>query len=177
MTITCKRDLEYEKNNRGWCYTNQIEGFKCKNFEICDSILPDWWWSCKTSYICSGCDAAYGTWTSQNTIKTGKGFLNFKDNIDCPICLETKRGVDQPNCNHYLCIQCFRNMYNKEYIESPIFPYPEIEEEYYDNPDDPKWENEYPLLKVYEEENDEYDEKINEICENENLDKCPLCRK
>ena len=38
---------------------------------------------------------------------TGKGILEISDNIECPICLEYKKGVSQPNCNHFTCIDCF----------------------------------------------------------------------
>jgi hypothetical protein len=25
--------------------------YQCKNYEICDTILPDWWYECKGSYL------------------------------------------------------------------------------------------------------------------------------
>ena len=31
----------------------------------------------------------------------------------------------------------------------PIFPYSDIEDEYQDEPQNPKWDNDYPLIKIY----------------------------
>lgn len=63
----------------------------------------------------------------------------------------------------------------------PIFPYPEIEDKYFDNPDDIDdeiWISEYPLIKKYNKDyalwSDIKEEKYNN---EENLRKCPICRK
>ena len=97
---------------------------KCDNFELCETILPDWWFECKGTMLCLNCHCIFGTWGD----KTGKGTLDFCDNLECPICLENTRCVSQPNCNHYTCIICFKRCYfNKEY---PPFPYTHLEEEY-----------------------------------------------
>lgn len=42
-----------------------------------------------------------------------------------------KRSVSQPNCEHTLCINCFKRCYYGE--NEPTFPYPDIEDEYYDD--------------------------------------------
>ena len=73
-----KRDLEYENNNIGydWQYTEEDGGgIKCKNYELCEDVLPKWWFECKGHYLCTNCDMMFGTW------KNGKGELNFSDNI------------------------------------------------------------------------------------------------
>ena len=54
----------------------------------------------------------------------------------------------------------------------PIFPYPDIWNEWYDNTDDKNWEIGYPLIKIYNENWNDWDDK-----RIENLRKCPLCRK
>ena len=56
------RDLEYEKNNAGfWPYSYEdSNGVKCKNYEICGSVLPMWWHTCKGCYICAACDKCVG---------------------------------------------------------------------------------------------------------------------
>ena len=143
---------------------------KCKNYELCNETLPDWWFSCKGSYLCTNCDMLFGTWGT----KTGKGILNFTDNLECPVCLETKRSIDQPNCEHTLCIKCFKRCYYGEELQEPPFPYPEVEDEYYDSPDDPKWK-EYPLIETHNIICEEMELKKWE--EQELLGKCPLCRK
>lgn len=174
MTYKGKRDLEYEKNNKIWDSINEYETIKCKNFELCRGKI----WEGIDCYLCLNCDIMYGTWKSiHGPKKTGKGYLNFKDDIECPICFETKRGVDQANCEHYLCIQCFRNIYYKDFIEEPEYPYPDLNEEDYDDEKNPGWRNEYPLLKKFYEELDKYDEEMEKANEHENLNICPLCRK
>lgn len=175
------RDLEYENNNIGYDYQYTKEdggGIKCKNYEICLEILPQWWFECKGKYLCTNCDMMFGTWSSGNYKQTGKGILLFKDNIHCSICLEYKRGVTYPNCNHYACIDCFRRCYYGDETREPIFPYPDIEEEYYDDPDNPKWNIDYPLIQIYNMEHDKWLHEYEEKYTNEEfLRKCPLCRK
>ena len=105
-----ERDLEYENNNIGYDdqYTEEDGGgIKCKNYELCKSVLPKWWYDCKGKYLCINCDMMFGTWGSQ----TGKGILEINDNLECPICLEVKRGISQPRCEHTLCIDCFKKCY------------------------------------------------------------------
>ena len=61
-----ERDLEYEENNIGFDYQWPEEkggGFKCKNYELCDTVLPHWWFGCKGHYICTNCDIMFGTST------------------------------------------------------------------------------------------------------------------
>ena len=41
------RDVEYENNNIGYDEQYPEGGIKCKNFEICEDILPKWWYDCK----------------------------------------------------------------------------------------------------------------------------------
>jgi hypothetical protein len=172
------RDIEYEKNNtiKNCEYIGDDKvGIKCKNYELCDTVLPEWWYDCKGNYLCTNCHMLFGTWGTQ----TGKGELDKFDNKECPICLEVKRCVIQPNCNHTLCIECFKRCYfgyNDEENE-PIFPYSsEIEDEYYENQEDPKWDIDYPLIKIYNEEWNAWDDKNIENYDDEDYSKkCPIC--
>lgn len=41
-----------------------------------------------------------------------------------------------------------------EYFDEPQFPYPELEDEYFDDPDNPKWELQYHLIKEWREWDD-----------------------
>jgi len=111
-------------------------GIKCKNYELCESVLPRWWFECKGNYLCTSCHMLFGTWKFQGQeYKTGKGILEISDNLECPICLENKRGISHPNCEHTLCIDCFK--------------------------------------RCHYGRDEEYEYEVNE----ENLRKCPLCRK
>lgn len=58
-----------------------------------------------------------------------------------------------------------------EKFEYPSFPYPEIEDEYENDPDHPKWEQQYPMIYIH-----------NIICDiieenEEHLQRCPICRR
>ena len=165
-----ERDLEYENNNIAydWQYTEEDGGgIKCKNYELCDGVLPKWWFECKSNYLCINCDMLFG-------------ILEISNNLECPICMENKRSIKLPNCEHTLCIECFKRCkYGDDDIENePKFPYPDIEDEYYEHSENPKWDTEYPLIKIYNEEWNKWDDKREDKRETEKyLHKCPLCRK
>ena len=48
------RDFDYENNNIAydWQYT-EVDGggIKCKNYIICETVLPKWWYECKGCYL------------------------------------------------------------------------------------------------------------------------------
>jgi hypothetical protein len=115
----------------------------------------------------------FGTWSNpeDKVYKTGKCELEFADDVDCCICLEHKRGVSQFNCDHFLCIGCFKRVYYGDQSGEPTFPYS-------DDRDNPKWDIEYPLIKKYEKDSDAWDEAQEENYESEeSIRRCPLCRK
>ena len=178
MTQSNTKDLDYEKNNIGYDSQYPQGGIKCKNYEVCDAVLPDWWWDCKACYLCTTCDMMFGTWGTEEIGNDGKGTLEFIDNYECVICMETKRCVSQPKCNHFVCIDCFKRCYyGDDESGRPEFPYPEIKEEYDDDEENPKWDN-YPLIARYNQEWNEWDDNRMEKYEREkNLRSCPLCRK
>ena len=174
-----QRDLDYENNNIGFDYQYTEEdggGIKCKNYELCEAVLPKWWFECKGRYLCTNCDMFFNT----NIIRPpGKdnGVLEISDNVECPICLETKRGISYPCCNHTACIECFKRCMYGDDSGEPVFPYPDIEYEYYEDTENIKWKNEYPLIETYNINYNEWDDKKNEEKENnKHLLLCPLCR-
>jgi hypothetical protein len=174
------RDLEYENNNIGFDYQNPEGGIKCKNYKLCKEVLPKWWFECKGNYLCTNCHIMFGTWGESYR---GKGILEISDNLKCPICLENKRSITQPNCEHTLCINCFKRCYygDDDTENEPKFPYPDIENEYYDDHNDhenSKWKTDYPLIKIHNEEWNKWDDEKNQKYETEEyLRKCSLCRK
>ena len=112
-----EKDTEYENNNIAYDYQYTEEvggGIKCKNYELCEVVLPKWWVECKNNYLCTNCHMLFGTWGESNT---GKGILEINNNLECPICLENKRGISQPNCEHTLCIGCFKRCHYGKYNE------------------------------------------------------------
>lgn len=181
-----QRDNENERKRRGFDEHGQ-HGIQCKNYKVCGSTLPDWWYKCKGRYLCSNCDMIFGTWTSVDgdvqVFKTGKGELDFESNIRCPVCFETADGVSYPNCDHKACIQCFKRSWYGDHDETdrPKFPFPEIEDEYYDDrhsDTNTKWAKYRPQIDAYEEEDRAWEDIQMEKCQKEEyLRKCPLCRK
>ena len=173
-----ERDLDYEEKNK---YIDEFgqECIKCKNHELCGGDLSEFCFYIRgKEYLCINCHMMFGTWGTQ----TGKGILDISDNIECPICLEVKRSISQPKCDHTLCIECFKRCYygDDDTENEPKFPYPDIEDEYFDDDDqeNPKWENDYPLIKIYNAEWNKWNDKREEKHVNEsNLRVCPLCRK
>ena len=173
------RDTEYELNNIGYDWQYPIEmggGIKCKNYELCDAVLPKDWFEYKCNYLCTNCHMEFGTWGNLN----GKGHLKMFDDIECPICLDTKRNIELPNCEHTICIDCFKRCRYGTSIDSlePSFPYPEIEDEYYDDTENEKWSNDYPLISEYNKASASWSSKRYIAYDDEKYNrKCPMCRK
>ena len=166
---TMPRDLEYERSNIAYSEQWTEErggGIKCKNYEICKAVLPYWWYECKCRYTCTTCDSLFGK------------ELVFIALVDCPICLESTRGVIQPTCEHAICIKCFERCRYGEKMPRPLFPYSdEIWEEYTDNWRNPKWNIEYPLIKQWNDECNRIDaEEMARYDREAYLRQCPLCR-
>lgn len=187
---TSERNLEYESLNRILNPNGGSEyGFPCKNYKLCKSILPEWWFECKMCYICTNCDVTFGTWDRKN----GKGILDYRESIECPVCMdENVEGMSFPNCNHFVCIPCLKRcVWGKEEISQyPSFPYDDsdLEDKYIEaknkGEDLEKCFEEYPILQNYYKEEqilDEINNTINKENEAEfkvgNLGLCPICRK
>jgi len=139
----------------------------CKNFKICQGE--------KTG--CGGCRLCPGD-LCMNCNRMFNKSLKFIDTIECPVCYETTEGVIQVNCEHSICIECFKKCYYGIYKETN-FPYSsDIEKEYeeYESFDHiPKtFLDKYPRIEEYEKEcNRQYDEQEKmQKCNG----KCPICR-
>jgi len=181
------RDFEYENNNIAydWVLTRKNGGgIKCKNYVVCETILPKNCYNLCGGYLCFKCISLFGDITDGdgNIIKKGKDKLTTYDNVECPICLETKQNVSLPRCEHHTCIDCFKRCYygDRSRQDEPLFPYNEneVDNRYFSDWDNPKWITKYPLLKEY---NEKYiiweNKKRRKYEEEENIRLCPLCRK
>ena len=179
------RDLQYEQANISYDYQYSEGGIKCKNYELCESILPNWWFECKATYLCTNCDM-FG-WKE----------LEFKESDEeCVVCNETgnKKVKFPANCGHWFCVSCSRNILfwdETRYHLSPVpFGCPPCPNEcinpikgkqcYCEDYDEilDHWKEEYP--DKYEEYNDAENLSI-ELSETTagslfNSKKCPLCR-
>lgn len=178
------RDLDYESKNIGFYVQDQEDGIKCKNYELCEAVLPNWWFDCKGKYFCIDC------------LSFGWGKLNFKyEEQECNVCNELVNVlVEFPtNCNHYFCCQCSRNILfwdeTRYWLNPTLFGCPPCPngcvnpdlgkqcacEEYTEVID--AWERDKP------DEFNEYNDAENLSIYNSDKDpfygnqKCPLCRK
>ena len=96
---------------------------------FCDEPYPNAWFMI-SSYngimICNGCEE-FGIFNNK---------INIVNIIDCPVCYQNKIGIELPNCNHIICIDCYKSIYfgynsndtqrpkhYKEQKEPPEFPY------------------------------------------------------
>jgi len=168
--LMSNKDLQYERANaaydceRGFTPLTFGEydenGIKCKNYKLCEAILPSWWFECKANYLCMNCDS-FG-WKE----------LEFKESTEeCAVCCNESNftKVKFPaDCGHWFCAPCSRHIlfYDEErYHLSPILfgcpPCPnrcinpskgkQCQCEEYDDILD-RWEKDYP--KDYQDYND-----------------------
>lgn len=157
-----------------------MEEKKCVNYEICETYLPEWWEDCKGKWLCTNCDILFGTWGEENK---GRGELEFYNNIECIICNDKGRGISYPSCNHIICKGCFKRVFYGDENEKdrPKFPYPEIEDEYFNEeyPErNPKWKEYIKEIERWNEEDIKWEERWADKYEKEKyLRKCCICRK
>jgi hypothetical protein len=100
------RDYEYENNNILYDEDYEENRIKCKNYELCESLLPQDHYINIGNYLCMTC----GSW-----FKFGLGWdeLTFIDsNEECSICFNncTKKLIFPTNCGHSFCIKCSKNI-------------------------------------------------------------------
>lgn len=79
---------------------------KCKNYFLCNQMLPAWWYSVRKSYFCKECHFKYNK------------ELHLKLNTYCPSCLYHKKCIQHLNCPHYLCMDCFKEFYTGQQPEN-----------------------------------------------------------
>ena len=148
---------------------------KCPNYIMCGSANPQCILDCHNG-LCGTCDVMFGTWQG------GKGVLETEEGLECPICLDTKTCISQPNCNHKICVDCFKRCYfGGEKPPEPQFPYSdELYQEYlnWNEEDyDQQWSDD-PLIIKYKADWVIYEHNEHKKYESEkHLRKCGLCRK
>jgi len=186
------RDLQYEQLNTIYDEAYERHGIKCKNYELCQHILPPTAYEGGTNYLCMTC----GDWFKIGGF--GWNELEFRvGEEECVVCTETSnKQLNFPaNCGHWFCVPCSRNILfwdEARYHLSPI-PYgcppcpnscenPEKGKQCYCEEYDEiqnVWEQEQP--DKYKEWNDAETKSI-ELSETIpgsvfGSKKCPLCRK
>lgn len=165
QTINCNT---YDKCPDFKCI-HDCKPFPCPNEIICGSWVPKWCLGIKKNGLCLDCESKF------------QKKLDIIENTECPMCMDTETCVIQPNCTHPTCVECFKRcMYGKPDDPEPIFPYPdEIETEWEDGGrDDPAWCARYPLAVEWDEAWNKWDhEKDQKYFREQNLRKCPICRR
>lgn len=126
---------------------------KCPNFIICNTRIP------MGRSICHTCEHMFGILKIMNSI------------AKCSICLRKRKGVSQPTCCHIICIECFKQCY---FVEgNPLFPYPEMKDEYDNDPYNIKWD-EYPNITRWNKDCVQLEDiRDNKIYFNTQV--CPFC--
>lgn len=106
---------------------------------------------------------------------------------NCPVCFESPNvSVQLFNCNHQLCMTCFKQLYirvfsDKELFEQGLqFPYPGIANDYLQRPDngeeDEKWANDYPLIANWKRQFMDYiNFESTKFIHSKMHRRCPLC--
>ena len=140
--------------------------------------------NCKNFKICKGEDHANG-YCMECYWKYHYKMLEIKNINECPVCLdEGIEGVKYLNCSHFVCIPCYKKQLYPKTLErtcEPSFPYDsDVEERYGNDQENPKWERDYPLIKQYNKDRNQWDDKWgkkeNEIVCQLYSDKCSICR-
>lgn len=146
---------------------------QCRNFTFCKNTIPH----SQDSFVCTYCRLLFDGWEEEE-----KSILTFIENVHCPICKDTNlHGILQPRCTHVTCLSCFKRCYKGvDFTEfEPLFPYPEIEDDYYADPFNTSWTLQYPRIHSYLEKWLEWDSAFEEHENNTYepyLKKCPICR-
>jgi len=76
---------------------------RCCNYVICENI-------CDTN-ICQDCVMLFGKWRGR------KETLDIKEEQICNICNNNGLSVTRPDCEHFLCVKCFKQIYTDPYID------------------------------------------------------------
>jgi hypothetical protein len=155
----------YVKNPNITC-RHSCEPKKCPNYLFCKRKCPEWILSCNCG-LCENCSSVFGM------------KLTFKDHKTCSVCSKTNQlCVNYKHCEHFGCFPCFTYSFyglagyefDQDAQNEPKFPYSsEIEEEYYDDTENPKWKND-KLIVAYLKAWSEWDERT-ETRKTEFLDK------
>ena len=74
------RDLVYEANNVAYYAQDNCNGIKCKNYEICKNVLPEYSYTLTGHYYCTDCVVWFFDWGVQPKDDT----FDFTDNTATP---------------------------------------------------------------------------------------------
>ena len=152
--------------NRNFNCKYKCVTFPCANYVVCENLAPKYILRSNKG-LCEHCLYCFG-------------HLVFSAEDECPLCFETKVFVKEKNCDHTVCIDCFKRCKSPPYWNDPkpVFPYSsKVREKYEYTYDLPKWLND-PLIVKYKEDTEKwYLERKLRYEEEAYLRACPFCRK
>lgn len=150
---------------------------ECPNTPICNNQEPQFILDFNNG-VCTECITHLGR--SPENPTPSRPILKFTQEIECPVCFNVRKGVQNPRCDHVLCIPCLKAIYWYDetidgLIPRPQFPLPEQEEDYYHTPElfiNDKLVNEWKTkIGSWNEE------RIWYVVHNKKyLKHCPICR-
>ena len=141
----------WESNGADYKYPDIIcnhncQRMSCVNARVCGTVNVPGWVANLMNGCCIGCNYQTGF----------RKPLEFSED-ECPVCLETKECVTLLNCTHKQCVDCFKRCrFGGTPPPQPEFPYPELEDEYYDDSLAPKWKND-TLVEKWLQDLDKWD--------------------
>ena len=96
----------------------------CPNYIICNNNIEN----ITLGSICADCNLLFGKWRKK------VGILKIKSEKEiCPLCSNIDLSICRPDCEHYLCVQCFKILYFGTSFSKPLFPFPDKEIMYWIN--------------------------------------------
>lgn len=72
---------------------------KCCNYIICENISDN--------NICQDCIMLFGKWRGRKEI------LDVQEEQNCDICNDNGITITRPDCEHFLCVKCFKKIYTE----------------------------------------------------------------
>ena len=124
---------------------------------------------CPNWRLCGTIDSMYGIRCGKCYLMFNKTFEFTQDEIECPVCYEETTDNIKLPCDHKVCTNCLkRQVYGRDDIPEPEYPYPDEEDE----PTDEEWKTD-PVLIEY---NRQYDEWERQTEPHTSWGDCPVCR-
>lgn len=98
----------------GVCYLTSYE--PCKNYIVCKNKLSQ----NEQGEICNDCYHIFGEWRERQ-----RANVEIKTDCDiCPLCQEeNQKIVFRMDCDHLVCVDCFRKIYFGLEIKKPVLSF------------------------------------------------------
>jgi len=175
-------------NGSGYCLTSGVHILcdhrcmlqECPNYMICHNYAPLFMLEFNGG-VCNDCVIHFGR-CPENPTPSQPVLETIDDLEQCPVCLQSSTiGVQNPRCDHYLCVSCIKTIYWYEDTLlsefAPVFPHsPDVEEDYYKDPNG--YINDELITKWKKALGSWNEKRLQFVLENKKyLKHCPVCRR